>query len=160
MKRIKKVCAAVCFILFLNLFTSACGSDLKYSSYVDSHEVFGDGEFQLLNSTNNGEHFYELYNYKYSCPVLWDITQYSINNGTIHFDGHCPVYIASDSRVMVILNSAANSISVIYDDSVLSDEAAEKLRNYYVKNLGLQIQDVIKASNYPNGFDSFLNNFQ
>ena len=140
------------------MMLSACGSDLKYDMSLDAHELYGDGEFQLEKVGSPVR--YELYDWKYEKTVLGDVQNYRNEGKLVFFDGCCPIYIARESRMVVVLDPDANMIAVIYDRSVLSEETALKLENYFVNGMKEILLEFTDADTYPGGFEGFIDHYR
>lgn len=52
---------------------SNSNSNLQYETWIDTNNVFGNGEYQQYTNDNGT---LDLYNMKYNCSIIYSVTNY------------------------------------------------------------------------------------
>lgn len=126
----KKPVLVVFLILIFILVLHGCGSHLKYSRWKDSHEAFGDGEYQLLQSTSNNVQTFALFNMDRNCEILVNVQSYEFNGNQVVLQGKCPAFGYRTLDMILTLNTEDNSVKMVFKDNEIPDEAIKELEQY------------------------------
>ena len=126
----KKPILVLFLILIFVLVLHGCGSRLKYGRWKDSHEAFGDGEYQLLKTTYNDVRTYNLFNMDSNCEILVNVQSYEVDGNQVVLQGKCPAFGYRTLDMILTLNTEDNSVKMIFKDNEIPDEAIKELEQY------------------------------
>lgn len=120
MKKILYTFMLIVFFIILFLFFNFKFSHntLKYETWFDTKNVFGDGEYQQYINDNGG---LDLFNMKYNCSVINSVTNYIEYNNKVFFKGYIYGLNNISLEVLVILNLETNVIRYHVVDQKFED---------------------------------------
>lgn len=102
--------------LFINYELS--GNKLKYETWFDTRNIFGDGEYQQYTNDNGG---LDLFNMKYNCPIINSVTNYIEQNNKVFFKGYIYGLNNISLEVLVVLNLKTNVVKYYVIDQKFED---------------------------------------
>ena len=126
----KKPIIEFLLVLFFVLVLLGCGDHLKYGRWKDSHEAFGDGEYQLLQSTSNHVRTFALFNMDRDCEILLNVQSYEVDGNLVVLQGKCPAYEYRMLDMIVTLNTEDNTVKMLFKDNENAAEAIKELERY------------------------------
>lgn len=93
------------FILYIEY--SKSNSNLQYETWIDTKNVFGNGEYQQYTNDNGT---LDLYNMKYNCPIIYSVTNYIEKGEKVYFKGYTYGLNPKTLEVFAILDLNTNVI--------------------------------------------------
>ena len=93
------------FILYIEY--SKSNSNLQYETWIDTKNVFGNGEYQQYTNDNGT---LDLYNMKYNCPIIYSVTNYIEKGEKVYFKGYTYGLNSKTLEVFAILDLNTNVI--------------------------------------------------
>lgn len=102
--------------LFINYELS--GNNLKFETWFDTKNTFGDGEYQQYNNDNGG---LDLFNMKYNCPIINSVTNYIEQNNKVFFKGYIYGTNNISLEVLVVLYLKTNVVKYYVVDKKFED---------------------------------------
>lgn len=93
------------FILYIEYSNS--NSNLQYETWIDTKNVFGNGEYQQYTNDNGT---LDLYNMKYNCPIIYSVTNYIEKGEKVYFKGYTYGLNSKTLEVFAILDLNTNVI--------------------------------------------------
>lgn len=138
--RILLTIAMLCigFLLF-----RGCGSNhYEYEIWKDSHDAFGNAEYQVLHGTDrNGNAYLSLHNMDVNAAILQDVRSYHTVGDLVYFLG---AYASNHQRfdVVVILDVTDNSLEIVVDEKDAASGLLEELKHdaaYFFPNKPITI---------------------
>ena len=91
------------FILYIEY--SKSNSNLQYETWIDTKNVFGNGEYQQYTNDNGT---LDLYNMKYNCPIIYSVTNYIEKGEKVYFKGYTYGLNSKTLEVFAILDLNTN----------------------------------------------------
>lgn len=103
----------ILFIVGLLINYKLLGSKLKYETWFDTKNIFGDGEYQQYTNDEGG---LDLFNMKCNCPVINSVTNCIEQDDKVFFKGYIYGLNNVSLEVLVVLNLETNVIKyyVVY----------------------------------------------
>lgn len=95
----------IIFILYIEYSNS--NSNLQYETWIDTKNVFGNGEYQQYTNDNGT---LDLYNMKYNCPIIYSVTNYIEKGEKVYFEGYTYGLNSKTLEVFAILDLNTNVI--------------------------------------------------
>ncbi|MDP4118645.1 MAG: hypothetical protein Q8873_05580 [Bacillota bacterium] len=83
----KLICIILALILVSSLTACDVGSKVKYGSWKDTHESYGDGTYQIFTRSYGEKHIYGLSNEEYMQCVIDNIKYLSKENDILYVAG-------------------------------------------------------------------------
>lgn len=102
--------------LFINYELS--GNNLKFETWFDTKNTFGDGEYQQYTNDNGG---LDLFNMKYNCPIINSVTNYIEQNNKVFFKGYIYGTNNISLEVLVVLYLKTNVVKYYVVDKKFED---------------------------------------
>ena len=119
---------AVALLLTTVIFSlCACGTKLRYGTWKDTHEVYGDGEYQLMTDP---DHSYSLYNNAIRQTILSDVSLYKNVGKTAYFYGESPISREERVRLFAVLHTESNELCYVLDEASVPSDHRELLEDY------------------------------
>lgn len=122
-----KMIGCLCFFSFILCSFCGCRNNLRYPQGKDSHEAFGDGEYQLLHG--QGEEM-NLHNCAVNTSVLNYVQSYKTVGEKVYFFGKTPPDLRSEYDMFLILEPKTNAVQMILDDTTVPEEEIERVKRY------------------------------
>ena len=124
---------------------------MLYDQGKDSHETFGNGEYQLLRSTNvDQKTTLTLHNCDCNASLLYDVKSYSVVEDEVLFEGKCPVYEFRECTMAATLNLQSNAV-VLYVYETTGEavfEAVEDYTSYFLPEKPITVEKRLDGSNH------------
>lgn len=79
--------AILFFIVMFVVLSKIFSPPLMYETGTDTHDYFGDGQYQLLTSINDGKEKYSLFNVKYHISIIDNVVEYDESDNAVYFYG-------------------------------------------------------------------------
>lgn len=108
----------ILFIVGLLINYELLGSKLKYETWFDTKNIFGDGEYQQYTNDDGG---LDLFNMKYNCPIINSVTNYIEQSNRVFFKGYIYGLNNISLEVLVVLNLETNVIKYYVVDQKFED---------------------------------------
>lgn len=128
MKTILKILILIfcSFLLLLSIFSifSMCTQEykLKYETWFDTKNVFGNGEYQQYSNEEGG---LDLYNVKYNCAIIDSVVNYEEQDERVYIKGYIYDYVKKRTfEVLSILDLKTNMLKYCVVDG--------KFEEYYI----------------------------
>ena len=127
--------AFVCIVALI-LCLSACKSDYKYDIWKDTVCAYGDGTYQILHQSIDGDDGEELQNCKYNQCVLTEIDSYEETDDCVYFIGKyysqdiwCKLYV-DDNLLIYYVKDNGDEFIMTYLSEMQEDNQIKILSKY------------------------------
>lgn len=117
----KKILILLTLVVFI---FASCTNGLEYDMWKDTKEAFGNGLYQILHGTEDGEDIYILYNCKHNQCVMTKIDNYAEKENYVYLVGY---YYTQ--KVFCKLNTKNNLLSYY------AEENGDEFIMVYIENL-------------------------
>ena len=133
----KRMVLAVSTIIFL-VFLISCGNDeIKYDSWKDTIESFGDGTYQVIHQIKDGKNIEILSNVKHNQCTITEIMEYRVVNNMVYFVGKyhsqnvCCILEPKTNLLRYYIDKSNNEeFIMIYLNNLLEDKQIELINSY------------------------------
>lgn len=112
-------------------------SKVKYDSWKDTVEAFGDGTYQILHQVVDTQELNQLSNVKHKQCVITDITNYTVVDNMGYFIGtyhdlevYCVLDIDSDLLRYYVDKNDKEEFMMVYLNNMLRDRQIELIESY------------------------------
>lgn len=119
----------VSLLIFLATGLCGCKSKYRFAQGKDTHEAFGDGEYQLVRLPDKSM---GLNNCDKNVFVMYDVKSYQETGSNVYFFGRSPYSWTDDcGSLFAILNTETNDFQWVVDEDSSSTEQRQQLEEYF-----------------------------
>lgn len=130
MKKARTVVTVMIVLAAVLLGLHSCRPKYRYDVWKDSHEVYGDAEYQLMTDP---DHSYSLYNHAISHTMLNDVEQYQNLGKFAYFYGKSPASWMEKAGLFAILNAETNALQYVLDEDSAPSVQREQMEEFVGK---------------------------
>ncbi len=126
----------IIIILLYLCIPNSYNKKIKYDSWKDTVESFGDGTYQILHQVWHGENINILTNVAYNEAVITEIYNYSVNDEVVYFYGvyhsqmvYAALYV-NDNLLKYYVDKSNDDFTMTYINNMLKDKQIELIESY------------------------------
>ncbi len=136
MRKIFLIITIISILIYLWM-SNSYNDKIKYDSWKDTIESFGDGTYQVMHQVIDEKPIEQLTNIKHKQCVITDITRYKVINSTGYFMGkyhNLKVYAVLDIKNNLLKycvdKSDNEDLMMVYLNKMLEDKQIELVESY------------------------------
>ena len=131
----KKYIVLLCLLgcLLLIAVYKMLSPNLDYETGTDTHDLFGNGQYQLLTSYDSGNERYSLFNMKYHISIIDDVMEYYTVENDVYFYGehqghavYAYLYLPENN---IIYCQPEGDVDILYANDMINDGKLELVSN-------------------------------